>query len=71
MFGGFSAGAVGAMYHLDNVAETLKKYGVRTLGYLDSPLYFDIDTKNESLPGLVNFVKKGVEVHKPSATLAS
>jgi len=44
VFGGHSAGARGAMTHLDAVAKILEKKGVKVIGMLDSPLYMDIDT---------------------------
>ena len=44
LFGGHSAGARGAMVHLDKVAERLKEQkGLTVLGILDSPLYLDLD----------------------------
>lgn len=44
VFGGFSAGARGAMTHLDNVAKELEAKGVNVIGLLDSPLYMDVET---------------------------
>ena len=46
VFGGWSAGARGAMVHLDSVVAYLKDNAlnpVKTLGMLDSPLYMDMD----------------------------
>lgn len=43
IFGGVSIGAVGAMTNIDHVAATLKRYNAQVLGYLDSPLYFDME----------------------------
>lgn len=68
VFGGFSTGAVGAMYHLDNVAASLKPHNVRTLGYLDSPLHFD--HKAETKRGLAMQIKSAFLAHKPSPRLA-
>ena len=58
IFGGTSAGAVGAIPHLDNVAFFLKKYNVKTLGYLDSPLYFDMKPENKSIIGFNQRMKQ-------------
>jgi hypothetical protein len=36
-----SAGAVAASYHIDNIAQTLKPFNAKTLGFFDSALYFN------------------------------
>lgn len=41
VFGGLSAGAVAASYHIDNVAQTLKPFNTKILGFFDSALYFN------------------------------
>lgn len=53
VFGGGSAGAVGAMFQLDHVAEQLKPYNVKTIGFLDSPVQLDIPQYNKKEAGLV------------------
>ena len=54
LFGGFSAGARGAMVHLDQIAYRLKmEKGLTVKGILDSPLYLDVDPLYpKSLKGL-------------------
>ena len=42
LFGGCSAGARGAMVHLDGVAAYLQAYGVQVRGLLDSSLWVDV-----------------------------
>jgi len=43
VFGGFSAGAIGSMVHLDKVAERLEFLGLNVLGLHDSPLHIDVE----------------------------
>lgn len=43
VFGGFSAGGIGSMVHLDAVAELLEPMGLKVLGLHDSPLHLDLE----------------------------
>ena len=58
IFGGTSAGARGAMYHLDYVPELLGPIAaasVDVIGLLDSPLWLDMDVCTDcTLPGTVS-----------------
>lgn len=58
IFGGTSAGGVGAIPHLDHVANFLKPYNVKTLGYFDSGLYFDWKPANKSVFSLKQRMKQ-------------
>ena len=46
------------MTHLDQVAESLGSQNVRVLGYLDSPLYLDLDTLRPSKHQGLNYQMK-------------
>lgn len=43
VFGGYSAGGIGSMVHLDQVAEILQPMGLNVLGLHDSPLHLDLE----------------------------
>ena len=60
IFGGASAGARGAMVHLDMVADFFKDSTV--LGVLDSPLWVDLNPPDESTVGLLDQTQKVYEV---------
>ncbi|GMI05927.1 hypothetical protein TrLO_g5621 [Triparma laevis f. longispina] len=60
IFGGASAGARGAMVHLDMVAEFFNDSNV--YGVLDSPLWIDLDPPNYSTVGLLEQTQKVYEV---------
>lgn len=49
LLGGASAGARGAMVHLDSIHEVLPA-GVRIFGFLDSPLWVDLSEFNRTWP---------------------
>lgn len=51
LFGGCSAGARGAMAHLDNVAAALE--GVQVRGFLDSGIWMDAEPADANVPSLM------------------
>mmetsp|Transcript_4369 Transcript_4369/g.7381 ORF Transcript_4369/g.7381 Transcript_4369/m.7381 type:complete len:135 (+) Transcript_4369:283-687(+) len=45
VFGGFSAGARGAMMHIDSLSARLSNFdNLQVVGVLDSPAYLDVET---------------------------
>lgn len=66
VFGGTSAGGVGAIPHLDHVANFLKPYNVKVLGYFDSPLYFDLKPLHNSTTGLYQRMKQAFSLFQES-----
>lgn len=58
IFGGTSAGGVGAIPHLDHVAAFLKPHNVKVLGYIDSGLYFNIEPYKSSVVSLYERMRR-------------
>ena len=48
LFGGCSAGARGAMVHLDNIVTWMDGYGIEVRGLLDSGLWVDVEPVSDT-----------------------
>ena len=69
IFGGCSAGSRGAMFNLDVVANTVVPKGVQVLGFLDSPLWVDVQPFDSTVMPLENETQLIVPLINPTNVL--
>ena len=70
LFGGCSAGARGALFTLDYVAPMLPN-GVELRGFLDSPLWVDVEPLNKAIMPLQNETQAVVAMMNVTARLGT